>query len=139
MGKWYGLFKLISEHVAGKMANQVRADVEAIQKANQQFKWTHADKIKELADDSGLSKDYLKDLIRTSKNKTDLEALMDYLKANGKVNNLSTYDVGALKRMINGKLEKIYESELLKQMIEGLKQKGTSHLDDLSEFVKELI
>lgn len=136
--KWYGLFKLISGHIGNKLGNTVAKDLKAIEKASH-IKWSHADKIKELAEDSELSKSYIKELIKSTKDRNDLYSIMDYLKDTKKVSNLNGYDVGALKRMIQAKFKAIDENALFKEMMEELREKGTSHLDDVTEFINHLV
>lgn len=88
--------------------------------------WSHADKIKELKTDSRLSPDYIENLIKNSNNKTDLNAIVNYLKDKDKVDNIPAGKVEQLKKIANEKIENIELKELLKLA----KDKGLLSLED---------
>jgi hypothetical protein len=79
--------------------------------------WTHADKIKELATDSGISKSYLKDLVASSSKKEQLQSIQDYLNNSAKAGNLTDHERYNLFVSIVNKIKDIENYEVFKEII----------------------
>jgi hypothetical protein len=127
MGPWIGLAKLFAREAGKKMGKRVKADVNA-----SQIKWTHSDKIKELKTDSELSPTYLQELIAKSSSKKHLMELEKYLTETTKIGNLDKRTWTSLLKKVDGKLDKIKEDEVLKQLIKAAKEKAAAHVDDIT-------
>lgn len=78
----------------------------------------HAKKLSDLSSDSGVSKEWLSDIIRESKTKVELDKVSEYLKHIEKTSNLSPESKRHLFKITNEKLKAISESEMMHKISE---------------------
>lgn len=100
---------------------------------------THGRKIGELVDDSGLSTSYVKKLIGDSNNKDEYEAIYKYLSNHKQSHNLSNNERWSMIKQVKGKLDEINDREMLKKILEAVKEKGTSSVDDIMDWAGHFI
>lgn len=137
-GPWSGLFNFFGREVGSSLGKRLTKDLQAAERAFSKT-WTHADKIKELKGDSELSPSYVKDLVEESmNNKEELSSIRAYLMDANKTSNLTTQARNGMLKRINIELERIHDSEILKQLIQAAKGKGVSSLDVIVEYISHL-
>jgi hypothetical protein len=86
---------------------------------------TFAQKIKALKTDEFVGDEYIAGLIKSSKNKTNLSAIKEYLESD-RSSNLPVNVVKKFIRQVNYKINAIDKDELLQRLLE-----KAEHLDDL--------
>lgn len=127
-GPWLGLCKFLGGEVGKKMGRVVTGDLkrwEAIPG------WTHAVKIEELAHDKGLDPSYLKDLVKDSSKKPDLEAIEAYITDPFKAAGLGDSARKGLLKMVREKISVLEDQEILRGILDKAKEKGLSSLGDI--------
>ncbi|MBD0381265.1 hypothetical protein [Paenibacillus sedimenti] len=140
MGPWLKLCEFLGGQVGRKMGRVVTGDLRRFEKIPG---WTHADKIEELAGDRHVSAEYLKELIDDSQKKEHLEAIVAYLDNSRKSGNLSEDMLQRLTGRISAKLSQMEDSELLRQLLDSLKEaaknKGATSMDYLADIMHHLV
>ncbi|MDF2650944.1 MAG: hypothetical protein K0Q73_6749 [Paenibacillus sp.] len=139
-GPWLKLCEFLGGQVGRKMGRVVTGDLKTFEKMPG---WTHADKIEELAGDRHVSPEYLKGLIDDSHKADQLEAIVAYLNNERKSGNLSEDMLQRLAGRVKAKLDTIEDSEILRQLIQSVKEtakeKGATSMDYLADIIHHLV
>lgn len=110
MGIFSGfLFQKVAKKTGKALGKQVAKDIKKAEN-----KWSLADKIKELATDSELSKSYIQGLISKSSSVPNLQSLKSYLKDLRRSGNLTKRERYDLVSAIDAKVKKIEDYKAFK-------------------------
>jgi AraC-like DNA-binding protein len=131
-GPLSGLLHFVGKEVGNALGNKLARDIRAAERVFTKS-WTHAEKIEELKTDSGLSPSYIKELVQESSGKEELTSIKEYLLDQSKAANVTSQARSAMLKKINAELDRIQDSEILRQLIEAAKSKGVSCLELISD------
>lgn len=109
------VIRFFAKKSAKTLRNVVENDIKIADKANP---WTHADKIKELATDSGISKSYIQGLISKSSKPEQLLNIKGYLQDSIKAGNLTNRERYDLFAKIVTKIKKIEDYKAFKDVLD---------------------
>ena len=97
--KIYGLLELFAKELGKKGAEIVKNDL-----SQNFFEYSHDERIKDLASDSGVDYEYLSDLINHSKSDDEFKAIDKYLMDNDKTVNLLSSQRATLKKLMKSRI-----------------------------------
>jgi hypothetical protein len=102
------------------------ANVKQIREFDEMIKvqknWTHKEKIKALQED-GLSDQFVRELVKSSKKQYDLQALKEWCLRNSDRRSMQ------LLKEVQKKMDALDEKQILQELIQTIKSKGTSCIE----------
>lgn len=137
MGPWIKLINFFGGEVGSSLGKRVLKDSRQAADTlfdGSKFVWTHKNKIKELAEDSGLSGSYVKELAEKSTSKDDISEVIEYLASN-RSNNLDRETRVDIIRALKSKLQYIEDQEALREIIKAYKAKGLSMAEHVMNYL----